>query len=101
LLTKQNIWHQKIAFTGTASAGINGKAIHSVLNRNHKSGNFNELAKVETVSYVASENFGDVEFVLIEEYFLLSPALFNFISVKLQQIFKNDTPFGNGRIICA
>jgi hypothetical protein len=53
------------------------------------------------VSYVASENFRDVEFVVIEEYFLLSPALLNFICVKLQQIFKNNKPFGNRSIICA
>jgi ATP-dependent DNA helicase PIF1 len=101
LLEKHNIGHQKIAFTGTASSGIYGKTIHSVFNLSHKCGNFNELAKSESVSYVASENFRDVEFVLIEEYFLLSPALLNFINLKLQHIFKNTLPFGNRSVVCA
>jgi hypothetical protein len=101
LLTKHSIGYQKIVFTGTASSGINGKTIHSVFNLSHKCGNFNELGKSEAVSYVAAENCKDVEFVLIEEHFLLSPALLNFINSKLEHIFKNTLPFGNRSVVCA
>jgi hypothetical protein len=69
LLNKHNIIHKKLAFTGRASSGINGKTIHSAFNLSHKSGYFVELAKIDSVSFVASENFRDLEFVIIEEFY--------------------------------
>jgi hypothetical protein len=39
LLEKNNIRHQKIASTGSASAGVNGRTIHYAFNLGPKSGN--------------------------------------------------------------
>jgi chromosomal replication initiation ATPase DnaA len=93
LLDKNHIRHQNIAATGSASAGINGRTIHSAFNLGPKSGNFEKLCD--------SENFRDCEFVIIEEFFMLSAALLNFINHRLQSIFNNGRPFGNCSIIGA
>jgi hypothetical protein len=101
LLEKNNIRHQKIASTGSASAGVNGRTIHSAFNLGPKSGNFEKLCDSESVSFLAKENFRNCEFVIIEEFFMLSAALLNFINHRLQLIFNDSRPFGNCSIIGA
>jgi hypothetical protein len=101
LLDKNHIRHQNIAATGSASAGINGRTIHSAFNLGPKIGNFEKLCDSETVSFLEKENFRDCEFVIIEEFFMLSAALLNFINHRLQSIFNNGRPFGNCSIIGA
>jgi hypothetical protein len=101
LLDKNHIRHQNIAATGSASAGINGRTIHSAFNLGPKSGNFEKLCNSESVSFLEKENFRDCEFVIIEEFFMLSAALLNFINHRLQSIFNDGRPFGNCSIIGA
>jgi len=88
-----------IAPTGNSAYSVGGITFHSAFSLFKTGKDFETLSKEHIVSRAVVDRFRNIEFLLIDEFYLLGCNALAFLNLTLQKILKNTRDFGHLNVL--